>query len=191
MLLGGLWHGAAWTFVIWGGLHGLYLMVNHGWETLRSPSLGLPGRLAAGAVTFVAVVIGWVFFRAPDVRTAWHILQAMAGMNGAAIPAALLDHAGVLGSWLRHLGITSAAAQGGTEFASMWLWVLGLLALAWLSPNTQQIMVRAKPTLVSPQRQCRSDQYPPPASSRAPSNSMRQPSRSSQSTATPSGDGGQ
>ena len=55
MLLGGLWHGAGWTFVIWGGLHGLYLVVNHAWHALRralghDPEAPLPGPLHALAV---------------------------------------------------------------------------------------------------------------------------------------------
>src|SRR3954454_4623965 len=69
MLLGGLWHGAGWTFIVWGGLHGLLLAVNHGWRSLRA-TLGAdlarstaPGRFASRLVTFAAVVIGWVVFR--------------------------------------------------------------------------------------------------------------------------------
>jgi alginate O-acetyltransferase complex protein AlgI len=147
MVLGGLWHGAAWTFVIWGGLHGFYLMVNHAWAKLRGPSAAVMPRAIASALTFVAVVIGWVFFRAADVPTAWRMLGGMAGLNGAAMPAALLDRIGALGSALRHLGVTAASIQGGLAFSSMWAWVLGLLALAWLAPNTQQIMARAEPTL--------------------------------------------
>jgi alginate O-acetyltransferase complex protein AlgI len=156
MLLGGLWHGAAWTFVIWGGLHGLYLIVNHGWTNLRRPSAAhsAMGRLLSAAATFFAVVIGWVFFRAANTTAAWHMLRGMAGLNGATLPAALLDHAGPLRSGLLHLGVTSAANLGGNAFVWMWAWILWLLAIAWLAPNTQQIMVRARPTLeaVTPPR---------------------------------------
>jgi alginate O-acetyltransferase complex protein AlgI len=83
MLLGGLWHGAAWTFVIWGALHGTYLIVNHGWRHLseRSGALALPP--AAGwLLTMAAVVVGWVFFRAADVREAVAMLTGMGGLNG-------------------------------------------------------------------------------------------------------------
>jgi D-alanyl-lipoteichoic acid acyltransferase DltB (MBOAT superfamily) len=147
MVLGGLWHGAAWTFVIWGGLHGLYLMVNHAWAKLRGPASPAMPRALAGALTFVAVVIGWVVFRAADVPTAWHMLRGMAGLNGAAIPSAVLARMGGLGSVLRQLGVTAAGTEGGAAFISLWAWVLGLLALAWFTPNTQQIMARAEPTL--------------------------------------------
>ena len=78
MLLGGLWHGANWTFVVWGGLHGLYLVINHLWRsTLPSPPKAL-----AWMLTTLAVVIAWVFFRASDFDQALIVLRGMAGMNG-------------------------------------------------------------------------------------------------------------
>src|SRR3984893_13029294 len=80
MLLGGLWHGASWTFVAWGGLHGLYLIVNHAWAAVFPVSH--PNRLralAAGGTTFMAVVFAWVLFRAPTFRAAANIIQAMVG----------------------------------------------------------------------------------------------------------------
>ena len=91
MLLGGLWHGAGWTFVIWGALHGVFLIVNHGWRALRS-SLGWTStRTAAGAwvargITFLCVTVAWVFFRATSIGEAVSMLQSMAGMNGWAGP---------------------------------------------------------------------------------------------------------
>ena len=85
MLIGGLWHGAGWTFVIWGGLHGLYLMANHAW---RMAGRKLP-RLVAAAVTFLAVVIAWVFFRASDFTAAFSVLRPMAFANGLALPSAV------------------------------------------------------------------------------------------------------
>jgi hypothetical protein len=122
-------------------------MVNHAWAKLRGPAAAGMPQAIAGGLTFVAVVIGWVFFRAPDVPTAWRMLGGMAGLNGAVMPAALLDRVGAFGAALRHLGITAGSVQGGFAFSSMWAWVLGLLALAWFAPNTQQIMARAEPTL--------------------------------------------
>lgn len=80
MLLGGLWHGANWTFVVWGGLHGLYLSVER-WLRGRMVGFRLSGAGLVGAMllTFVLVDITWVFFRAKDFATAWTILTAMAG----------------------------------------------------------------------------------------------------------------
>jgi alginate O-acetyltransferase complex protein AlgI len=83
MLLGGLWHGAAWTFVVWGGLHGLYLVAER-WLSRRFgerawvKSSG--GRLFLGAITYLLVLVTWVFFRAPDLPRAGLILLAMFGV---------------------------------------------------------------------------------------------------------------
>src|SRR6266403_2077476 len=81
MLLGGLWHGAGWNFVIWGGLHGIYLCINHLWRGWRGdPALAsaaamnsMATRIVSWAVTFFAVVIAWVFFRAKTTVGAWQM----------------------------------------------------------------------------------------------------------------------
>ncbi len=90
MLLGGLWHGAGWTFVIWGALHGAYLCLNHLASALGFGAGQLGGRtglLLGWALTFVAVVVGWVFFRAPSVAAALQILGGMVpGVSGAGAP---------------------------------------------------------------------------------------------------------
>jgi len=78
MLLGGLWHGAGWTFVAWGGLHGLALAVNHAW---RRAGIALPAVLA-WAVTMVFVFGAWVLFRAQSFGVALDMLATMAGLNG-------------------------------------------------------------------------------------------------------------
>lgn len=68
MLLGGLWHGANWTFMVWGGVHGLMLAINHGWNALplsRHPWMNsLPARALSIAITFIVVTLAWVPFRA-------------------------------------------------------------------------------------------------------------------------------
>ena len=83
MVLGGLWHGAAWTFVLWGALHGVFLVVNHLWQTLRSRwhLRTLPPPLGWG-MTFFAVVGGWVLFRAASLERAWSLFQSMFGVRG-------------------------------------------------------------------------------------------------------------
>ncbi|AZU04661.1 membrane bound O-acyl transferase, MBOAT family protein [Glycocaulis alkaliphilus] len=85
MLLGGLWHGAAWTFVVWGGLHGAALI----WCRLLDRWLpnGLFGRfwIASSACTFLFVIITWVFFRATSFDAAAIMLQGMAGLNGLGV----------------------------------------------------------------------------------------------------------
>src|SRR5579862_3052691 len=82
MLLGGLWHGAGWTFLIWGGLHGLYLVVNHQWrDHKRQWPEGAVGRAAAWGLTFIAVVIAWVFFRARTLAGAGAMLASLTGLE--------------------------------------------------------------------------------------------------------------
>src|SRR6202171_2082207 len=81
MLLGGLWHGAAWTFVIWGVLHGLYLCINHAWNNFGPTipaRLAKPATLAAFVLTFLSVVVAWVFFRADSLPSALSILSKLA-----------------------------------------------------------------------------------------------------------------
>jgi alginate O-acetyltransferase complex protein AlgI len=83
MLLGGLWHGANWTFVVWGGLHGAYLVIAHSWQELRTRlhwRAGAPsllGSALARALTFFVVAIAWVFFRAENFHAAAGMLHSM------------------------------------------------------------------------------------------------------------------
>ncbi|GGC07208.1 MBOAT family O-acyltransferase [Pseudoduganella buxea] len=150
MLLGGLWHGAGWNFVIWGALHGVYLVVAHGWSALRE-RLGCNGagrawRLCAWALTFGAVCVAWVFFRAPDVAGALAILRGMVGAEGVALPAAIGMRLGGLQQVLEGLGV-SWYLGGGTRLVETWSWVALGAVLALAMPNTQQIMRRWEPAL--------------------------------------------
>jgi D-alanyl-lipoteichoic acid acyltransferase DltB (MBOAT superfamily) len=83
MLLGGLWHGASWTFVVWGGLHGLYLVAERHLKELPTAKLtfwrSIPGRVLLTGVTFFLVNIAWVFFRAKTFEGAFIMLSAMFG----------------------------------------------------------------------------------------------------------------
>jgi D-alanyl-lipoteichoic acid acyltransferase DltB (MBOAT superfamily) len=84
MLLGGLWHGAAWTFVIWGGIHGTALSVER-WARERWVGFRLPVWLA-WFITFHVVCLAWVFFRSPNLSTAFEML----GQIGAPGPSPLV-----------------------------------------------------------------------------------------------------
>lgn len=87
MLLGGLWHGANWTFVVWGGLHGAYLVIHH---VFRHVVQGIHLhawlhrllKIFSMALTFFAVAVGWIFFRAETMGSALVILQGCLGLNG-------------------------------------------------------------------------------------------------------------
>ncbi|HPF37866.1 MAG TPA: MBOAT family protein [Phycisphaerae bacterium] len=80
MLIGGLWHGASWRFVVWGGLHGLYLVAErvarHFWSDAQWAQRRY-GRVFLAALTYLLVCVTWVFFRAPDFGAAWEVVTAM------------------------------------------------------------------------------------------------------------------
>lgn len=92
MFLAGLWHGAGWTFVIWGLLHGVYLVLHRLFVYARLallPSLNTRTagyRLISHFLTFTAIVVGWVFFRAENFNSAFSILRAMSGVDGILVP---------------------------------------------------------------------------------------------------------
>lgn len=133
MLLGGLWHGAGWTFVIWGGLHGLYLVIHQLWQAARERVLGHDlshtsniSRMLSLFITFLSVVVAWVFFRATSFETALRVLMGMAGVNGI----------GLIGDWSQfdHLQAFGGIRQLG--------WIALLLGLSWLCPNSQTLVDR-------------------------------------------------
>ena len=148
MLLGGLWHGAGWNFVLWGALHGVLLVVNHGWRDLtagRSPARSGPlGAWSGRIVTFTLVVFLWVLFRADRFETAMTLWAGMVGMNGVVLP----EHYAGLAVFeaLQRFGIRFAAVPlyaGGWQLADLAL----ALAIVWFLPSTQQIMRRFAPAL--------------------------------------------
>ena len=152
MLLGGLWHGAGWTFVIWGGLHGLALVVHQAWRGLRArlghdmTSSSRAGRAASIALTFLVVVVGWVFFRASSFDAAMTIVQGMVGLNGVSLPDVIAARTGSLVPWMAAHGVAFTPG-GGRDFAMTFVWVAALLPIVFLAPNTQQIMQRFRPAL--------------------------------------------
>jgi D-alanyl-lipoteichoic acid acyltransferase DltB (MBOAT superfamily) len=154
MLLGGLWHGAAWTFVFWGAFHGLCLIINHIWHDVRillghnlKESSRL-GRLTARLVTFMAVVIGWVLFRSESLDGAMNILGTMFGSNLISLALRISD---ILSSFelgmlvrqlidilfVNHLFVSSHAV----------LMTFVLLVIAFCLPNTQQLLKKYNPTV--------------------------------------------
>lgn len=150
MLLGGLWHGAGWTFVIWGGLHGMYLGINHAWRAglvrlnLESITTRRSYQTFAWTMTFLAVVVGWVLFRAESTDAASHILAGMIGLNGIAVPAGILARLGQFGAILQSAGVEPMSG-GGKNLIFMYAWISFLSFVAIAAPNTQQIMIDTQP----------------------------------------------
>jgi len=146
MILGGLWHGAAWTFVVWGGLHGLYLLVNHLWRMLRNGPLAMVGRVPvtfrrvmSWAITFLAVVVAWVFFRAPDFTTAVTVLKAMAGIDSLFLPSGYAAH---VGAWGELIGIDRSRSDVIFQGRDQLAWLAAGLAIVLVAPNSDQWMAR-------------------------------------------------
>ncbi|MEO1590297.1 MAG: MBOAT family protein [Cyanobacteria bacterium J06632_22] len=144
MLLGGLWHGAGWTFVLWGGLHGAFLSVNHLW---RKQKLALPGFLAWG-ITFLAVMVGWVLFRAATLGDARTLLATLFGLNGVVIPGEASGKLGVLTKFGLQLqswkDLTYLPVLNNSKLLALLALVVLVVACVRL-PNTQQIVERLRP----------------------------------------------
>ncbi|MBI3619155.1 MBOAT family protein [Candidatus Peregrinibacteria bacterium] len=125
LLVGGVWHGAGWTFVVWGALHGTYLVINHAWSGFRK-SLGhaktapsFLGTLAGRTLTFLAIVCGWVLFRAENLASAGSMLLSMSGMR---------------------TGLWNELIIPGAEWRIGAACIVFLLLVVWCAPTLQQWM---------------------------------------------------
>jgi alginate O-acetyltransferase complex protein AlgI len=133
MLLGGLWHGAGWTFMIWGGLHGCYLIINHawrgfeqrfGWDSDETPAWGRS--LLSIAITFLAVTVSWVLFRADSLDAASSMLQGMVGIHG---------FEGIVADDIVDLDQVTTAL------------LIVAMGLTFLAPNAYELLERYRPAL--------------------------------------------
>src|SRR3954470_13831839 len=120
MLLGGLWHGASWTFMLWGGLHGFYLSVNHAFRrAMRGreapPAWRMPLHAASVALTFAATSLAWIVFRAPDLASARNVAGGLIGMGNSHV-------------------VSFSPLAGGT--------LLLLFVIVWFMPNSMELMWR-------------------------------------------------
>jgi D-alanyl-lipoteichoic acid acyltransferase DltB (MBOAT superfamily) len=127
MLLGGFWHGAAWTYVIWGAWHGFFLAVNHAWE---ERGVRLPNFLARG-LTLLIVFLGWAFFRSANLHDALHLLGTMFGACHAGVETAR----GAELTWLAGAFLVVLLAPNSLEIVARlrprpaWCWAVVLLFL--------------------------------------------------------------
>jgi alginate O-acetyltransferase complex protein AlgI len=155
MLLGGLWHGAGWTFVIWGALHGMYLAINHAWHAMHRALGGnvdrvtRTGTIGSTLLTFIAVMVGWVFFRAESFQGAMTMLHAMSGGNGVSLPESTQPALSFVAAWFPAGSVSFdgafskelADSRHGLPLFSV------LLLIVFFAPNTQQIMYRYRPVV--------------------------------------------
>jgi alginate O-acetyltransferase complex protein AlgI len=136
MLLGGLWHGASWNFVIWGALHGGMLAFERS-QGRESFYHSLPRPLRIG-ITFVIVLLGWVFFRAADLPRAGAYLASMFGLNEAAAGASLISGIIYQPYYLLSIAIAAVVVWAGKQ---TWDWTQRMtipktaccFALGWLA----------------------------------------------------------
>ncbi len=148
MFIAGIWHGAGWTFLVFGLLHGSYLIINHAWRLLTHKSAWRDSvplslrRAAAWSLTFMCVVIAFIFFRAADLDAAWNVIMGLLGVDGRVV----LTHsyAQFSGAFEAVFGAVSVsevplAYFGGREQI---LWLIGGLSLVLLAPTAQMWMAR-------------------------------------------------
>lgn len=154
MVLGGLWHGAGWTFLIWGGLHGMYLMLNHAWRAFRhavwlkhthgseqsirrSKGWRATGKIMSIALTFLCVVLAWVYFRSETIAGANSMLYSMVGGYGITLPSSLSGSLSFLQSW--HVDFGVAARYDVLPIGQASPWLLLSAWIVWGLPNVAQL----------------------------------------------------
>lgn len=154
MLLGGLWHGASWTFVIWGGIHGLLLALEKLLQPIFSSVKGFAspaGRFAGGAVTFFCICFTWVFFRARTLEQAWAHCRAMLGLEGIRFSPVLVNPVearmvlfGALALLTLHIFMRNRDWETWFERLPGWIRVSSLTAMAaliWLTAGEDRAFI--------------------------------------------------
>jgi len=153
MFVSGVWHGAGFMFVLWGLVHGAYLVVNHAWRFIMKRATGKPSyqRLmgpVGGVLTFVAVAAAMVLFKSATGAEAANVLSGMVGLNGVSLPRGLLEPLDLVDS----LPFVTPDDSGAVEFIATYAWLGALFLIATLAPNSLQVMARYEPALGAPQR---------------------------------------
>ena len=143
MLLGGLWHGAGWTFVFWGGLHGVYLIVNHLWRAaLPRRSQAAWAILGARSFTLFWVMVAWVFFRAESFDAAVAIFEGF-----LVLPSTLPDKLPAMAGSLAAFGFVFEGPYFTETHALHLFFGCVALGFVWFLPNTQQLLEDFAPAL--------------------------------------------
>jgi alginate O-acetyltransferase complex protein AlgI len=136
-LIGGVWHGADWTFVAWGALHGAAMLGHRLWLRLH---LRMPSPLG-WLLTFLFVNAAWVFFRAKDFSQAVNVLRGMAGLNGVRLPAFLQGFAPARALDLPFGTFLDLLGEGFVPY----LWLAAAMAAVLFLENSNQMTERFKP----------------------------------------------
>ena len=136
LALSGLWHGAAWHFVLWGSLQGASMVVNHAWRQVWRPINLWWSHTVARLVTFFALGLILVIYRSPSLEVAGHIYRGMFNL-----PISWQDAFGPL-AWL---GVRFDGPPAGLDQLMLVMWLVVWLVVAWFFPNTQQLLARWHP----------------------------------------------
>src|SRR6185312_5131510 len=156
MLLSGLWHGAGWTYVIWGGLHGCYLVISHRWQKFNEQHWRMDGsgyHRAAKLLTFLAVLVAWVFFRAPNFATASNMLSSMSGTYGFTMTTNATNPARFPGSLFARCGVHFVPSSFSVEsYDSLFKLTLIALVGALFFPDSQELLAAYEPALEAVKR---------------------------------------
>lgn len=155
MFVSGLWHGAGWLFILWGLVHGLFLIVNHAWRLgirriwTNKDSYARVMNPVGFVLTFASVAAAMVLFRSTTGDAAVDMLAGMFGFNGIGLPRGLLEPLGLVDTLAPLVTATDSAA---VDFVLTWLWLGGLFVIATCFPNSLEIMARYEPALDLEQR---------------------------------------
>ena len=157
MILGGLWHGASWNFIFWGGLHGCFIITNHFWITNILNNFNFTKKMKklkiynffAITITFICVVIAWIFFRAENFSSALLILKGCFGFAGVSLPSSfeilMKENISFIEIFDKNIfyngifiNIPDLASVGG-PFSAIFYLSLSIF-LVWGFPNSQEIL---------------------------------------------------
>lgn len=153
-LSSGLWHGAGWTFIAWGSVHGLLIIAHNALGKIRTTfnfmNSSLIYKAICVSITFLSVLYGWVLFRSSNFNQAYSIFKSMTLVNGFTIPVDIAEANLGLGRLFQMLGasvVPSVQRIPGLSYNWTLHGILCLLVIAWFFPNTQELLADKKPTL--------------------------------------------
>lgn len=137
-LLGGLWHGAGWTFIVWGTLHGVAVAAHRLW---RLAGMRLPA-LLAWFLTFMFLNVTWVFFRANTFADALRVLRGMAGLDSTSLSSQLAEGLQYMSQWPG--SVETLETENILAAMGMFEYIVVFALVAFIMPNTMQ-MIRFVP----------------------------------------------
>ncbi len=140
-LIGGIWHGAGWTFVVWGALHGVGMVVHRIWQKIGFKL----HKFIAWFITFNFVNLTWVFFRAKDFDDAIKVLKGMFGLNGVVLPFSLAEKFGFLADYGVEFNRIMENIDANT---SVLVIIFAVFAISVFAKNSYEFLINFRPKRV-------------------------------------------